>query len=170
MLASLGAASLWEQRALQQAFSGAAALMDPATGEVGDSLRTLRPLTRPQGCPYNGMFRWHQPHITPNCKGRMLPVATRSLSPPPATIVKVTSGLPHWATPMRGAGRGRGFLPRPNHWVGLWGVGISKYTSYPESCWKGSIRFGPQGPRDFYKPGHISCLAENVPCVPYHPK
>ena len=49
MLAPLGAASLWEQRALQQAFSGAAALMDPAIGEMGDSLRTLRPLTWPQG-------------------------------------------------------------------------------------------------------------------------
>lgn len=49
-VASMAAASLWEQGVPQQAL-GAAALMDPATGGAGGSPRILGRLTRPRACP-----------------------------------------------------------------------------------------------------------------------
>lgn len=111
------------------------------------------------------MFRWHQPHIAPNCQGRMLPVATRTLRPPPATIVMVTSGLPHCSTRWGGAE----FLSRPNHYVELGGA-ISVHPSCPQSCWKGSIQLGPTvSISDFHKPGHFFPLLDNVHFL-YHPQ
>lgn len=115
---------------------------------------------------------WHvplapAPHHTQLPRQKAPSAATRTLPPLPVTIVTVTSGLLHWSTQVRGAGRG-GSCSGPT--TG-WGCGgISVHTSCPEGCWKGSVRWGPIGSHpDFYKPGHISPLLENVH-LPYHPK